>query len=364
MYILYQILVNIIRIVYLTEVSRNNYTKMKKMSLNLSGEFKRKNILITGGTGSIGMSLAKQLIKYNPKEIRIFSNSENSIFEARENLGRNPIYKFMVGDVRDKDRLNLAIRNVDIVYHTAALKHIEICADNPFDAVKTNVVGTSNILEASIIEEIEKFVFISTDKATNPTSTLGGSKLLAERLTLNAGTYTRKGTSKFAVVRFGNVLGSRGSVYQIFQKQIKMKKPLTVTDKRMTRFIMSLSDAASMILNVTKILNDGEIYILKMPSIRIEDLAKGMLHVYGLRFPDYRNTSSLKITKPRGERFHESLITKEEVPYCHDIGNMYKISKTENKKQLSSKEFSSETASRISQSRLHKTINELIDEYV
>ena len=335
---------------------------MKNMSL--SREFKGKNILITGGTGSIGMGLAKQLIKYNPKEIRIFSNDENSIFEAKENLGANHIYKFMVGDVRDKDRLNLAIRNVDIVFHTAAMKHITICEDNPFDAVKTNVVGTSNILEASIIEEVEKFVFISTDKATNPTSTLGGSKLLAERLTLDAGTYTGKGKTKFAIVRFGNVLGSRGSVFQIFQNQIKMKKPLTVTDKRMTRFIMSISEAASMILKVTKILKDGEIYILKMPSIRIEDLAKGMLHVYGSRFPDYRNTSSLKITKPRGERFHELLITNEEMPFCHDIGDMYKISKTENKKQLQRKEFSSETASRISQSKLHKTINELINEYV
>ena len=333
-------------------------------NMNLSREFKGKNILITGGTGSIGMGLAKQLAKYNPKEIRIFSNDENSIFEAKENLGANHIYKLMVGDVRDKDRLNLAIRNVDIVFHTAAMKHITICEDNPFDAVKTNVVGTSNILEASIIEEVEKFVFISTDKATNPTSTLGGSKLLAERLTLDAGTYAGKGKTKFAIVRFGNVLGSRGSVFQIFQNQIKMKKPLTVTDKRMTRFIMSISEAASMILKVTKILKDGEIYILKMPSIRIEDLAKGMLHVYGSRFPDYRNTSSLKITKPRGERFHELLITNEEMPFCHDIGDMYKISKTENKKQLLHKEFSSETASRISQSKLHKTINELINEYV
>ncbi len=333
-------------------------------NMNLSREFKGKNILITGGTGSIGMGLAKQLAKYNPKEIRIFSNDENSIFEAKENLGANHIYKLMVGDVRDKDRLNLAIRNVDIVFHTAAMKHITICEDNPFDAVKTNVVGTSNILEASIIEEVEKFVFISTDKATNPTSTLGGSKLLAERLTLDAGTYAGKGKTKFAIVRFGNVLGSRGSVFQIFQNQIKMKKPLTVTDKRMTRFIMSISEAASMILKVTKILKDGEIYILKMPSIRIEDLAKGMLHVYGSRFPDYRNTSSLKITKPRGERFHELLITNEEMPFCHDIGDMYKISKTENKKRLLRKEFSSETASRISQSKLHKTINELINEYV
>ncbi len=337
---------------------------MKKSNLNLAREFKGKNILITGGTGSIGMGLAKQLIKYNPKEIRIFSNDENSIFEAKENLGGNHIYKFMVGDVRDKDRLNLAIRNVDIVYHTAAMKHIEICEENPFDAVKTNVVGTSNVLESSIIEGIEKFVFISTDKATNPTSTLGGSKLLAERLTLDAGTYSGRGKTKFSIVRFGNVLGSRGSVFQIFQKQIKMKKPLTVTDKNMTRFIMSISDAASMILHVTKILSGGEIYILKMPSIRIEDLAKGMLHVYGSRFPDYRNTSSLKITKPRGERFHELLISKEEMPYCHDMGDMYKVSKTPSKKQLSSKEFSSETASRISQSKLHKTINELIDEYV
>ncbi len=333
-------------------------------NMDLSREFKGKNILITGGTGSIGMGLAKQLLRYNPKEIRIFSNDENSIFEAKENLGVNHIYKFMVGDVRDKDRLNLAIRNVDIVFHTAAMKHIAICEDNPFDAVKTNVIGTSNILEASIIEEVEKFVFISTDKATNPTSTLGGSKLLAERLTLDAGTYAGKGKTKFAIVRFGNVLGSRGSVFQIFQNQIKMKKPLTVTDKRMTRYIMSISEAASMILKVTKILKGSEIYILKMPSVRIEDLAKGVIHVYGLRFPDYRNTSSLKITKPRGERFHELLITNEEMPFCHDIGDMYKISKTENKKQLPYNEFSSETASRISQSKLHKIINELIDEYV
>ena len=324
-----------------------------------------QNILITGGTGSIGMGLTRQLIKHKPKEIRILSNDENSIAETIENLGKNPICKFMVGDVRDKDRLNLAIRDVDIVYHAAAMKHIDICEYNPFDAVKTNVVGTSNILEASIIEGVKKFLFISTDKATNPTSTLGGSKLLAERLTLDASTYIGKAKTKFAIVRFGNVIGSRGSVFQIFQKQIKMKKPLTVTDKRMTRFIMSISEASSMILNVTKIMKDGEIYILKMPSIKIEELAKGMLHVYGSRFPAYQNSSAVKISKSRErERFHEFLITKEEQPFCHGIGPMYKISKIENKKQLSLNEFSSETAPRISQSKLYKTINELIDEYI
>ena len=330
----------------------------------LKNVFTNKIILISGGTGSIGLGLVKQLTKHKPKEIRILSNDENSIAETIGNLGKSPIYKFMVGDVRDKDRLNLAIRDVDIVYHAAAMKHIDICEDNPFDAVKTNVVGTSNILEASIIEGVQKFILISTDKATNPTSTLGGSKLLAERLTLDAGTYVRKGKTKFAIVRFGNVLGSRGSVFQIFQSQIKMKKPLTVTDKRMTRFIMSISEASAMILEVTKILKDGEIYVLKMPSVRIEDLAKGMLHVYGTRFTDYRNTSSIKISKSREkERFHEFLITKEELPFCHDIEKMYKVSQSENKKQLSIKEFSSETASRMSQSKLHKTINELIDEF-
>ena len=338
---------------------------MENRNQNLSREFRGKNILITGGTGSIGLGIVKQLTKYRPKEIRILSNDENSIVESIENLGKNSIYKFMVGDVRDKDRLNLAIRDIDIVYHAAAMKHIDICESNPFDAVKTNVVGTSNILEASIIEGVKKFIFISTDKATNPTSTLGGSKLLAERLTLDASTYVKKGGTKFAIVRFGNVIGSRGSVFQIFQNQIKMKKPLIVTDKRMTRFIMSISEASSMILKVTKIMKDGETFVLKMPSVRIEDLAKGMLRVYGARFPIYRNTSPIKISKSRErERFNEFLITNEELPFCHGNKGMYKISKTVNGKKLSMKEFSSETAPRISQSKLYKTINELIDEYI
>ncbi len=334
------------------------------MTKNLEREFKQKIILITGGTGSIGLGIAKQLAKYSPKEIRLFSNDENSIVEAKETIGKNSAYKFMVGDVREKDRLNLAIRDVDIVYHAAAMKHIDICEENPFDAVKTNVVGTSNILESAIIEGVKKFVFISTDKATNPTSTLGGSKLLAERLTLDASSYVKNNKTIFSIVRFGNVIGSRGSVFQIFQNQIKNKKPLTVTDKRMTRFIMSISSAASMILKVTSISNSGEIYILKMPSIKIEDLAKGMVSVYGKRFPEYGDKLKIKISKTRErERFSELLISNDELSFCHDIGDMYKVSKIENKKPLSIKEFDSGTATKIVQKKLHKTINELIDDY-
>ena len=329
-------------------------------------EFQNKTILVTGGTGSIGLGLIKQLIKCKPKHIRIFSNDENSIVEIKELIGENKMFQFMVGDVRDKDRLRLAIRNVDIVFHAAAMKHIDICEQNPFDAVKTNVVGTSNILEVAIIENVSKFIFISTDKATNPTSTLGGSKLLAERLTSDASSYVGTGKTKFAIVRFGNVIGSRGSVFQIFQKQIVNGKPLTITDARMTRFIMSISEAAQMILKVTHKAKDGEIFILKMPSVRIEDLAVGMLKVFKKRFTKSSISSKIKISKSRErERFHEFLVTNEEIPYCYDIGDMYKITRTENKnRKINVKEFSSESATRINEKRLHKIINELIDDYI
>jgi len=243
------------------------------------------------------------------------------------------------------------------------MKHIDICEQNPFDAVKTNVIGTSNILEASLIENVSKFILISTDKATNPTSTLGASKLLAERLTLNAGSYKGQGKTIFAIVRFGNVIGSRGSVFQIFLQQIKSRKPLTVTDSKMTRFIMSISEAASMILKVTKIAKDGEIFILKMPSVRIEDLAKCMSHVYKSKF-NIDHTPSLKISKSRErERLQEYLITQDELNFCHKIGNMYKISKERSNEKHQFLEFSSSTAPRIAEERLHKIINEVLEEY-
>jgi UDP-N-acetylglucosamine 4,6-dehydratase len=338
---------------------------MSVLEMNLNKEFDNKKILITGGTGSIGIGLAKQLSKYHPKAIRIFTNDENSIFEAKRILGNSSIFTFMVGDVRDTNRLNLAIRDVDIVFHAAAMKHIDICEQNPFDAVKTNVIGTSNVLEASLIENVSKFVLISTDKAANPTSTLGASKLLAERLTLNASSYRGTGKTVFSIARFGNVIGSRGSVFQIFLQQIKKGGPLTVTDKQMTRFIMSISEAASMILKVTKIAKDGEIFILKMPSVRIEDLARGMIDVCSDRFALGKRTIQIKFSKTRErEKLHEMLVTHDELPYCHDIGMMFKISRDRNIKEIPFNHFSSETAKQISQERLNNIIKEVLDEYL
>ena len=172
-----------------------------------------------------------------------------------------------MGDVRDNERLDFEIRGIDIVFHAAAMKHVDICEENPFDAVKTNVIGTSNIIESCISGKVSKFILISTDKATLPSTTLGASKLLAERLTINANSYDNFDKTIFAIVRFGNVNGSRGSVYQIFLDQIRKNQPLTVTDPRMTRFIMSIQDAAGLILKATNIAKGGEIFILKMPSV-------------------------------------------------------------------------------------------------
>lgn len=338
---------------------------MKNINKQLHKEFSDKNILITGGTGSIGIGLIKELIKYEPKNIRILSNDENSIFETKRIVGQKPPFTFMVGDIRERDRLNLAIRNVDIVFHAAAMKHVDICEQNPFDAVRTNVIGTSNILEASLLENVSKFILISTDKATNPTSTLGASKLLAERLTAKASSYRGKGKTIFSIVRFGNVIGSRGSVFQIFLDQIKKQKPLIVTDSRMTRYIMSIREAASLILEVTCIAEDDEIFILKMPSVKITDFAKSMIETYAKKYNiSKENLPTIKISRAReGERFHEYLIAKDEIPFCHDIGFMYKISRTINKNNIVVPEFNSETATKISTEKLYKVINELLDDF-
>lgn len=334
-----------------------------KLQNSFKTEFKNKKILITGGTGSIGIGLIKQLLPYNPKIIKVFTNDENSIFESIRKFGKNSRIDYEMGDIRDKERLDFVIRGIDIVFHAAAMKHVDICEDNPFDAVKTNVIGTSNIIESSISAEVSKFILISTDKATLPSTTLGASKLLAERLTINANSYDNFNKTIFASVRFGNVIGSRGSVYQIFLDQIRKNQSLTVTDPRMTRFIMSIQDAAGFILKATNVAKGGEIFILKMPSVKIEDLAKSMYEV--CKISDKKSNNKIKVSKLRDhERFHEYLVTPEEIPFCHDLGDMYKISTEKSKKKLAKEEFSSETADKITKNKLKEVITELREEYL
>jgi len=331
----------------------------KKQLLN---EFKGKKILVTGGSGSVGKAIVTEILKYKPKAIRILTNDENSIFEMNNSIGNKPSLTYMIGDVRDMERVKLAIRNVDVVFHAAAMKHVDICEANPFDAVKTNVIGTSNLIEAALLENVSKFIFISTDKATNPSTTLGASKLLAERITQDAGHYRGIGKTIFTIVRFGNVLGSRGSVFQIFFDNLKHNQSLTVTDERMTRFVMSLSESANLILKVTVIAKDGEIYILKMPSVKIIHLAKTMIKIFQDKYKKF--DKKIIIGKIRNkEKLHEYLITSNEIQYCHDEGILYKISKEFTKKEINRKEISSETTQKISEKNLEKLISQLMDEF-
>jgi len=329
--------------------------------VSLKKEFYKKKILITGGTGSIGIELVKQLLKFKPSAIRILTNDENSIFTTQKKLGNKRPLTYFVGDIRESDRLKLAIRGADIVFHAAAMKHIDICEQNPFDAIKTNVIGTSNVIEASILEDVSKFILISTDKATSPTSTLGASKLLAERLTIAASTYRGYGKTIFSVVRFGNVIGSRGSVFQIFRDQIMKGEPITITDKRMTRFIMSVSDAASLILRSCVIAKDGETYILKMPAVRIEDLGKTMIEVMRGEI-SHNKLSKIIISKIRdSEKISEMLITPYELPCVDEKNGMFRLAKKIVNKIKNFEQFDSATTQKISKKELIRIIEEVLE---
>ena len=330
----------------------NNYNN------KLIKEFKNKKILISGGTGSIGLNIVRELLNYSPKAIRILSNDEHSIVEAKRKLGSNKRCIFFVGDIRDKDRLNLALRGVDIVFHAAAMKHVDVCEENPFDAIRTNVVGTSNILEASLLENISKFILISTDKAVNPVSTLGASKLLAEKLTINAGKYRGTGKTIFSIVRFGNVLGSSGSVFEIFQRKLESNEDIFVTDPNMSRFVMSIKNSVDMILRVTSICKDGEIFILKMPSVKIETLAKEMIE-FVKNSSQNKYSGTMKIGRIKtGEKINESLITDNEIEFCHEVDGMYKITKEKNRKKISPNYFNSDSAKRIERKLLVNMIKD------
>src|SRR3989344_4024014 len=202
-----------------------------------------KVILVTGGVGSIGSELVKKILELSPKQIRILDNNEFGLFTAKQAYAGRSDLRYLLGDVRDKDRVNWAMRGINTVFHAAALKHVALNEYSPFESVKTNVIGTQNLLEATLNHQVTTFINISTDKAANPTSTMGASKLLAERLTAGAAQYQGENKTIFASVRFGNVLNSSGSAVPIFLDQIKTGGPVTVTDNNMVRYFMTIPAA-------------------------------------------------------------------------------------------------------------------------
>ena len=204
-----------------------------------------------------------------------------------------PDKRFLIGDIRDKERVLLAMEDIDIVYHAAALKHVPLCEYNPFEAIKTNVLGTQNVIEAALKSGVDRVISISTDKAVNPANTMGATKLLAEKLIIDANEGKGSKPTIFSSVRFGNVSFSRGSVIPLFEEQIRQKKPITITNPEMTRFMMSLSDTIELVFKATLLAKGGEIFILKMPVVRLGDLVDVIIETYAEKY-HYKKESNRK----------------------------------------------------------------------
>jgi UDP-N-acetylglucosamine 4,6-dehydratase len=288
--------------------------------------FVGKNILVTGGTGSIGSEIVRRLLQHEPKVIRILSNDENGLFNLEQELASYSNVRFLVGDVKDKERLQRAVEGIDYIFHSAALKHVPLCEYNPFEAVKTNVLGTQNVIDVAIEEEIEKLISISTDKAVNPINVMGATKLLAERLTISANYYRGARKTIFSCVRFGNVLDSRGSVIPLFREQIRNGGPVTITDPDMTRFIMSIPRAIDLVLKSAEMAQGGEIFIFKMPVVRIGDLAKVMIEELAPKYGyDPKIFQTRIVGRRTAEKNYEELMTHDEALRACEIEEMFII---------------------------------------
>ena len=291
----------------------------------LNDFYKNKKVLVTGGSGSIGQKIVKELLNYDVDVVRVLDNNETALFDLEQDLNSSKIRTF-VGDIRDYQRLVRAFKDIDIIFHAAAYKHVPLCEYNPMDAVKTNVIGTQNIIDAAITCDVDKVILISTDKAVNPVNVMGATKLLAERLMISSNVYSGRGGTMFSCVRFGNVLNSRGSVIPVFKKQISNGGPVTITDERMTRFIMHIHEAAKLILTAGNLSEGGEIFILKMPSVKVPDLAEAMIEYYAPKYGfDIEDIDVEIIGKRVGEKLHEELMTPEEIICAEDSDELFII---------------------------------------
>ena len=281
--------------------------------------FQDKKILITGGTGSLGQALTRRLLKNGVETIRIFSRNESKQIQMESELN-DPRLRFFIGDIRDKERLTRAVEDVDYVFHAAALKHVPKIEYNPFEAIKTNVIGSQNVIEACLESNVEKAIGVGTDKAVSPLNTYGATKLLMEKLFVTANNYLdpKKYSTKFIALRYGNVLGSSGSVVPKFIEQLRSKNKITLTDPNMTRFSITMDDALSFILKATEIGKGSEIFIPKLKAYTISDVKSSLNEIFG----DYGD--EVVGIRP-GEKLHETLINKDEMRYSWEYNDMYMI---------------------------------------
>src|SRR4051794_6030140 len=294
--------------------------------ITASAPFRGQRILVTGGSGTIGARLVDHLLGLEPEVVRVFGRDETKQFYQRQRLRGRRDVRFLVGDVRDRDRLQRAMDGIDTVFHCAALKHVESGEYNPFEATQTNVVGTQNVIDACLAAEVGTMVLTSSDKAANPTSVMGASKLLAEKLVSAATNYRGSHPTRFASVRFGNVLGSRGSALELFFRQIAAGGPVTVTDPAMTRFVMSTDRSVELAIRAAEIALGGEVFVFKMPAARLEDLVRAAIEVVAPTTGRDPSVIGTRTIDPRpGEKPYEELMTEDESTRAVDVGDMYAV---------------------------------------
>jgi UDP-N-acetylglucosamine 4,6-dehydratase len=284
-----------------------------------SGEYNvslaQKIILVTGGTGSFGKKFIHSMLeKHNPAKLIVFSRDELKQHEMRMSGFNQPVLRYFIGDVRDQRRLRRAMQGVDIVVHAAALKQVPACEYNPMEAIKTNIMGTSNVVDASLDAGVKKVLALSTDKAVNPVNLYGATKLAAEKLVVQSNAYAGGSETRFSCVRYGNVVGSRGSVVPKFFQQ-RASGRLTVTDERMTRFWITLDQGVDFVINCIEQMSGGEVFVPKIPSTTIVDLAKAVAPQAKIDFIGIRP----------GEKLHEVLISEDEARSTIELEQMYVV---------------------------------------
>jgi len=280
--------------------------------------FNNKVLMITGGTGSFGNTVLKRFLSTDVREIRIFSRDEKKQEDMRIQLANDKL-KFYIGDVRDYDSLSQAMIGVDYIFHAAALKQVPSCEFYPMEAIRTNVLGTENVLNAAIANKVRRVVVLSTDKAVYPINAMGISKAMAEKLLLAKSRFMGDTDTVICATRYGNVMASRGSVIPLFVSQLKESKALTLTDPSMTRFLMSLEDSVDLVLHAFEHAKQGDIFIQKAPASTVGDLAQALKELF-------KSNSDFRIIGTRhGEKLYESLISREEMAKAEDMGGYYRI---------------------------------------
>lgn len=277
-----------------------------------------QTILVTGGTGSWGHELVRQLLDdHAPKEIRIYSRGEHKQVDMRHEFGNDPRLKFIIGDVRDKNILGLAMAGVSVVFHLAALKHVPVCEENCWEAVLTNIYGTQNVIECAMSAGVDRVIDISTDKAVDPFNHYGVTKACGEKLIINANQNYVTDT-KFVCIRGGNVMGTNGSVLPLFKRQIESANTITVTNPHMTRYLMSTKQAIGLVFEAVKNAKGGEIFVMRMPATTVANIAEVMIELFG-----NAETKQVVIGERPGEKVHEALVSKHESPRTRIFSEEY-----------------------------------------